>query len=38
LNSKNKEHAQELRKQMERDRPPSPRNGVEKPVEEDFIQ
>ncbi len=35
LHSKDKEHAKELRKQMERDRPPVARGEVTKPVSED---
>ena len=35
--SKNKQHAQELRKQMEHDRPSLVRNGSQKPVEEEVI-
>lgn len=37
LKSTDKQHAQELRKQMEKDRPPLQRGETQKPVQEDVI-
>ncbi|MEJ0057317.1 MAG: hypothetical protein WDN75_17665 [Bacteroidota bacterium] len=37
LHSTDKQNAQELRKQMEKDRPPLPRGEVQKPLEEDVV-